>query len=83
MEGRWNPEGNPQWEAVEENNIREEVEWTGPEKKGVLDAKDTEILKNGKTEKKKKMGKLLIIILRCRSGRYYFHSWGGNGNLET
>ena len=67
MKGRWNPEGSPQWEAVEENNIREEVEWTGPEEKGVLEAKDEEILK---------MGKFLIIILCCRSGRYYFHSWG-------
>ena len=74
MEGRWNPEGSPQWEAVEENNIREEVEWTGLEEKGVLKAKDEEILK---------MGKFLIIILCCRSGRYYFHSWGENGNLET
>ena len=45
MEGRWNPEGSPQWEAVEENNIREEVEWTGLEEKGVLKAKDEEILK--------------------------------------
>ena len=43
MEGRWNSEGSPQWEAVEENNIREEVEWTGPEEKGVLEAKDEEI----------------------------------------
>lgn len=40
--GKINPEGAPS-EAVEENKIREEVEWIGTEKKGVLEAKDAEI----------------------------------------
>lgn len=52
---------------MEENDLREEVERNGPEKKGVLEAKDAEF---------QKMGKLLITVLCCSSGRYYFHFMG-------
>ena len=67
MEGGWSPEGSPQQEVVEENDLREQVERNRPEKKGVLEAKDAEF---------QGMGKLLITVLCCSSGRYYFHFMG-------